>query len=51
MGLNFREGLFLTISLKKFREYAVEAGDGAKCQSFRLNIFANGIELAKIVKI
>ena len=32
-----RIALFLTISLKKFREYAIElleAGDGAKCQIF-----------------
>ena len=30
-GLNFHELLFLIILLKKFREYAVEAGDDAMC--------------------
>ena len=33
--LNFRELLFLTILLKTFREYANEAGNGAKCQNLR----------------
>ena len=51
MGLNFRELLFLTILLKKVRKYTVEAGDGAKCQNFRWNIFVDGIEVTKIVKI
>ena len=34
-----------------FCKYAVEAGDGAKCQNFSWNIFANGIEFTKITKI
>ena len=48
-GQNFCKLLFLTISFKTFWEYAVEAGDGAKCQNF--HIFVNGIEFAKIMKI
>ena len=40
---NFCELLFLTVSLKKIREYAVEAGDGA-VSKFSLKFFTNGIK-------
>ena len=38
-GLNFCELLVLTISLKKICEYAVEAGNGTKCQNLLLKYF------------
>ena len=46
-GLIFRELLFWQFCLKKFREYAVEAGNGAKCQDFQWITFANGIIICK----
>ena len=42
---------FWQFGWKKFAKYAVEAGDGTKFHIFNWNIFANGIELAKIMKI
>ena len=48
--LNFHDLLFLTILLKKFREYAVQTGDGVKCQKFSLKYFCDGIEFTKTAK-
>ena len=56
IALIFRGSKFSRIAVfdnfvEKIREYAVEAGDGAKCQNFQWNIFTNDIEFAKIAKI
>ena len=47
MYVHYNDGSeqFLTILLKKFREYVVQACDGESVQLF---IFANGIEFMKI---